>query len=255
MMRATLSLLLVVFVVVLSAQTPAPRAALPVDDVVRQAVADYRDSKYEPALATLRGLLSGAVEDEQAVIRLNAGLCALRLLRSRDAEELLAPLVEDPDWAIEAAFLLGLASSQHAERAVVAAQLADAEPMAWTMATRAIRSAEAQFRSVVAARPDWRPAVRNLERLLRRRTEIERLQEAAQKPDAKQESAPKPEPPKPAADRDPTEEVVIPEVATAQLTAKELAELQERVRKQQSKKLRGRQQRSRQSAVAGERDW
>ena len=138
---------------------------------------------------------------------------------------------------------------------MVAAKLTDAEPMAWGMATRAIQGAELQFRRAVSLRPDWAQAVRNLERTMRRRAEIDRERAASKAPDAKKEDAPKPEPPKPPKDQDPTEEVVIPELATAQLTVKELAELQERVREQQHNKVRGRQQRSHSTAVAGEHDW
>src|SRR5690606_11510506 len=136
----------------------------------------------------------------------------------------------------------GLAACQHAERAVVAAKLADAEPMAWVMATRASQAAELQFRQVVALRPDWPAAVRNLERTMRRRAEIDADREASKPPDAKQEEAPKPEPPK--NEPEPVPEVVIPEIAVAELTQQELLELQQRVREQQQKKVSGRQQRS-----------
>jgi hypothetical protein len=260
MKRALLSLLLLVAVVSLSSQTPRPSAPESRERgdlraVMARALVDYRDAKYEQAQASLMAQLASAPDQGEAELRLNASLCALRLLHSRDAEELVAPLVDDQAWAAEAAFVLGLASNQHAERAVVAARLADAEPMAWVMATRAIRGAELHFRRVVASRPNWGEAVRNLERVVRRRAEIEAERAAAKTPDAKKESAPEPEPPTPPEDKDPTEEVVIPEVAAAQLSAKELAELQQRVREQQDKKRLGRQQRSRHSAVAGERDW
>lgn len=238
-------------------QEPARSEAEP----FAMALADYRAGRYEKALASFRqqlaDLQAAAPKDKpkhEPELRLNAGLCALRLLHSRDAEELVAPLVDDEKWAADACFILGLASSQHAERAVVAAKLPDAEPMAWAMASRAGQGAELQFRRVVALRPDWSEAVRNLERTMKRRAEIEAERKAAKKPDAKKEDAPKPEPPTPKPDKPPVEEVVIPEVANRQLTQKELAELQKRVREQQTKKVRGRQQRSR-STAPGERDW
>lgn len=224
-------------------------------DVVAAAVAEYRAGKFEAALASLQAEL--AVRGDQAAgeVRLNASLCALRLLHSRDAEELIAPLADDQQWAPEAAFVLGLASSQHAERAVVAAKLADAEPMAWVMATRAIQGAERQFRRVVTLKPNWPEAVRNLERMIRRRAEIEADQAAAITPDAKKEDAPKPRPDQPPKNQDQAPEVVIPEIAVAELTAKELAELQKRVRNQQRQKVTGRQQRSRTGSTSGTRDW
>lgn len=254
MKRPMAIMVLTVTLMLLSSQTQqgvAPTSA----EVVSQALLEYRDARYEQALAKLSEQLATQPQAGEAHLRLNASLCALRLLHSRDAEELVAPLVDDETWQAEAAFLLGLASSQHAERAVVAAKLADAEPMAWVMATRAMKSAELQFRRVVTLRPDWAPAVRNLERTKRRRAGIDQERAAAKAPDAKKEDAPKPEPPKPPKDQDPTEQVVIPEVATAPLSANELAELQQRVRELQNKKVRGRQQRSRRNALAGERDW
>lgn len=222
--------------------------------VVAKAVTLYRDGQYEAALGLLRAELSEGAGEELPQMRLNASLSALRLLYSRDAEELVAPLAEDERWGADAAFLLALASSQHAERAVVAAKLADAEPMAWVMATRAIQAAELQFRRAVMARPDWPEAVRNLERTIRRRRQIEAEREAAKPKESKKEDAPKPEPPKPPKDQEQPPEVVIPEVAAAELTAKELAELQQRVREQQRKKVTGRQQRSRRGSPRG-RDW
>ncbi len=231
------------------------RPSAPPGEVVAAAVADYRAGKYEAALVALRSELAARGDLVAPEVRLNASLCALRLLHSRDAEELIAPLADDKQWAPQAAFLLGLASSQHAERAVVAAKLADAEPMAWAMASRAIQGAELQFRRAVALQPEWPEAVRNLERTLLRRVEIEAERAAAKTPDAKKEDAPKPEPPKPPKNQDQAPEVVIPEVAAAELTAKELAELQKRVREQQRKKVTGRQQRSRTGTASEQRDW
>ncbi|MFT4515648.1 MAG: hypothetical protein ACI91B_004365 [Planctomycetota bacterium] len=224
-------------------------------DVIAAAVADYRAGKFEAALAALRAELAARGETADPELRLNASLCALRLLHSRDAEELIAPLADDKQWAPEAAFVLGLASSQHAERAVIAANLADAEPMAWVMASRAIQGAELQFRSAVEHKPDWPEAVRNLERTIRRRAEVEAQRAAAKTPDAKKEDAPKPEPPEPPKNQDQAPEVVIPEIAIAELTAKELAALQRRVRDQQRRKVTGRQQRSRTGSMSGARDW
>ncbi|MFT4840972.1 MAG: hypothetical protein ACI8UD_001216 [Planctomycetota bacterium] len=224
-------------------------------DVLAAAVADYRAGKFGAALASLQAELAVRGDEAAPEVRLNASLCALRLLHSRDAEELIAPLADDEQWGPEAAFVLGLASSQHAERALVAAKLVDAEPMAWGMASRAVQGAELQFRRAVSLKPDWPEAVRNLERTIRRRAEIEADRAAATAPDAKKEDAPKPEPDQPPKNQDQAPEVVIPEIAVAELTAKELTELQQRVRDQQRQKVTGRQQRSRTGSTSGDRDW
>ena len=223
-------------------------------DVVATAVADYRSGKYEQALAVLKQEVQRKDGEVAPEVRMNAALCALRLLHSQDAETLAAPLIDDSEWSAKSAFLLGIAASQHAERAVSAANLTDAEPMAWMMATRAIRTAELQFRMVVKLAPEWPEATRNLERILHRKAAIETARDAAKPPDAKKESSPKPEPDQPKDDQQPPE-VVIPEVAATELTPKELAALQQLVRKQQAKKLNSRQQRMRPINRADRRDW
>lgn len=224
-------------------------------DAVTAAVALYRRGKYEQGLATLAQDLQRQGDGAPPEIRMNAALCALRLLHSRDAEQFAASLVEDSEWSARASFVLGLAAAQHAERAVVAANLADAEPMAWMMATRAIRTAELQFRQVVSLAPEWHEATRNLEHILRRKDTIAAASAAAQPPDAKKEQQPKPEPKKDPNDQKAPPEIVVPEIAATELTSKELRELQELVRQQQDKKVRGRQQRSGSMKRSGQRDW
>ena len=223
-------------------------------DAVATAVADYRSGKYEQALAAFNQLLQLQDAEVAPEVRMNAALCALRLLHSRDAEQLVATLIDDSDWSSRATFLLGIAASQQAERAVAAASLTDAEPMAWMMATRAIKTAELQFRTVVKLDPEWLEASRNLERVLHRKAAIATARDAARPPEAKKENLPKPEPDEKADEQDPPE-IVIPEIVATELTPKELAALQRLVRDQQSKKLRSRQQRNRTISRADRRDW
>jgi len=216
-------------------------------------LADYRAGRYEAALAGFRAAIAASSDDEAAPeLRANAALAALRLLRSRDAESFVAPLVDDPEWGADAAFLLGLAASQHGERAVSAAKLADAEPMAWAMATRALQRAALQFHQACRLRPDWPEAVRNLERAQRRLAEVERERDAAQAPEAKKEDAPEPPPPP---EQKPEEiDVVAPELLQQRLGADDLQKLRERVRQQQRQKVQTRQDRSTDGAAGG-RGW
>jgi len=215
----------------------------------------YRRGDYERALEIFsRGLaVSGA--ERAPELRLNAALSALRLLRSRDAEEWVAPLVDDPRWGADAAFLLGMAARQHGERAVIAAKLPDAEPMAWVMASRAMQRSELQFKEAVRRRSGWPAAVRNLERAVRRRAEVEAERAAAAPKEAKQEEAPEPQPQVQPPVQDAPPEVVVPDVAASRLSAAELAKLQRRVLEQQREKVRGRQRRSRQVRSTQGRDW
>jgi len=215
----------------------------------------YRAEDYQRSFDGFVAIAQRAGAGAAPQVRLNAALSALRLLRSRDAEELVAPLTDVEGWRADAAFVLAFAARQHGERAVAAAKLPDAEPMAWVMASRAFQRSELHFRAAVRVRPEWGAAVRNLERTLRRRSEVEAERDAATPKAAKQEQAPTPEPelelPPPKA----APEVVIPEVANSQLSADELAQLQRRVRAQQREKVRGRQQRSRGRGAQAGRDW
>lgn len=235
----------------LFAQGVGPRA-----EVSFEAAMDcYRSGDHQRAFDAFSALVDAAGRAPCAEARLNGALSALRLLRSRDAEELVAPLTEAGGWRADAAFVLGMAARQHGERAVGAAKLPDAEPMAWVMASRAMQRSELQFREAVRLRPDWAAAVRNLERTQRRRAEVEAEREAAKPKEAKQEEAPQPEPAIEPPRSDAPPEVVIPDVMQEALTASELRRLQERVRAQQRQKVRGRQRRSRGAATAGGRDW
>ncbi len=216
-------------------------------------LAAYRSGEHERALEVFSALLGRSERGPAAEVRLNAALSALQLLRSRDAEEFVAPLVDDERWAADAAFVLALAARQHGERAVVAAKLPDAEPMAWVMASRALQRSELQFREAVRLRPEWGAAVRDLERTLLRRREVEAEREAAAPKEAKQEEAPEPQLEVSKPDAPP--EVVVPEIAQAELSAEELAQLQRRVLAQQRDKVRGRQRRSAQDRTPGRRDW
>ncbi|HEB52628.1 MAG TPA: hypothetical protein ENI87_05185 [bacterium] len=245
-MRILLRSLLIGAVV---AQAPAGDAA-----ALRAAFAAQRAGRHEQALAAFDRCIAARADRAEPQLRLNAALCALHLLRSRDAEERVAPLLADEDWGDEAAFLLALAHGQHAERAVVAARLPDAEPMAWMMAVRAIRRAEGLFRRCCELRPDWGPAVRNLERTIRRRREIEAERDAARPPDAKQEDAPEPAPQQPPPDPDRDREETLPDVDVTPLTAAERRRLQERVQRLQRQKVRSRRRRAR-AIRPGERDW
>ena len=162
---------------------PAERAAF------GAALARYRAGDYEQAWKAFSELVERGGEAAAPQARLNGALAALRLLRSGDAEALVAPLTGRDGWRADAAFVLGMAARQHGERAVVAAELPDAEPMAWVMATKAMQRSELQLREAVRLRPDWPAAVRNLERAIRRRAEVEAARDAAAPKESKKDDA------------------------------------------------------------------
>jgi len=229
-------------------QGPAPD-----DSSVEKALADYRAGRYQAAFDAFRHQLDARGEQAPAELRLDAALAALRLSRTRDAEQALQPLVDAPPpaFAADVRFLQGRIAWQRAERAAAAARLADAEPMAWTMATRSLQRAHEHFVAAAHARDDWPAACRNAERALRRLTEVERERDAAAAPGAKQERLPEPPPPQPGSDP----EEVAPVLQAAPLSAAELRLLQQRVLQQQRDKLRQRADEQRAATTAGERDW
>jgi hypothetical protein len=229
-------------------QGPAPD-----DKNVTAALADYRAGRYEAAFTSFRQELEARGDGAPAELRLDGALAALRLSRTRDAEALLQPLLDSPSphHLADVLFLQGQIAWQRAERAIAAARLADAEPMAWTMATTSLQRAHGHFVEAARARQDWPAACRNAERALHRQREVERERDATAAPDAKQENAPDPPPPQPGTDP----EEVAPTLQAAPLSAAELRRLQERVLQQQRDKLRQRADQQHAATTAGERDW
>lgn len=219
---------------------------------VDAALQDYAAQRYEAAWRALSAEVQRCGERAPDEVRLDAALAALRAQRSRDAEQFLADVDADGPFAADQLLLLGHAAWLDAERAVAAARLPDAEPMAWLMAVRAITRAESAFRTAAELRPGFAIAVRNCERAQRRRQEMERERDAATPPDAKKEDAPKPEPVPPDPDQPP--EQVQAEVAAGKLSADELQRLQQLVRTRQRQKVQVRQEAA-PSADPGGRGW
>lgn len=232
-------------------QAPADGTA----DRFAAALADYRAGRYAAALDGFAAELAAAGDAAPTALRLDAALAALRQARTGDAEAALGPLGGDDDaadpYAADVAFVRGMIAWQRAERALAAARLPDAEPMAWAAAGRALDGARQQFARAAARRGDWPAALRNAERVFWRAQEFERERAAAQDREAKREPPPAPPPESPRPD---TQEVA-PELATARLSAAELRALQQRVEQQQRDKLRLRREQQRLGGVAGVRDW
>lgn len=237
------------------AQQPAAATADPAV-AFAAALAEYRAGRFEPAHAAFAQLLADAGERADAELRWNLALAALRVQRSGDAEAAIQPLLQHPDvrWQAEAEFVLAMVAHQRGERAVAAAQLADAEPLAWTMALRAMQQAIDGFARADRLRSSWPAAARNAERCSVRLREIEQLQAAAKKPDRQKTEAPEPPPapPKPA-DQQPEE--VAPDLAKEALSPAEVAQLLQRLRQQERDKRALRQQSAAPAARAGERFW
>ena len=240
----------------LPAQQPADAVPADAEATFAAAIADYRAGRFEPAHAAFAQLLAAAGDRAEAELRWNTALAALRVQRSGDAEAAIQPLLQHADvrWQAEAEFVLAMVAHQRGERAVAAAQLADAEPLAWTMARRAMQQAIDGFARADRLRSSWPQAARNAERCSVRLREIEQLQAAAKKPDNQKTEAPEPEPepPKPA-DQKPEE--VVPDLAKDTLTAAEVAQLLQRLRQQERDKRALRQQSAAPAARAGERFW
>lgn len=219
-----------------------------------QAVADYRAGRFEAARAAFAAELATRAGDSAPELRADLALASLRVQRTGDAEAAARPLLEHPEvaWRARGEFLLALAAWQRADRAVAAARLVDAEPMAWDLAVRAGEAAFEHWRRAAELQPRDLAARRNGERALRRLVELRRARDQqAQERAAKSE----PEPPPPTPEAPGPAEVVPPRLAVQPLSAAELERLRQRLRQREQEKQRLRQDAQRASATAGERDW
>lgn len=221
------------------------------------AVADYRAGRHQAAFDTFQREFAAAGAAAGAPLRWNLALAALRVQRSSDAEAAVQPWLASDDAALraDAEFVLAMASFQRGERAAAAAQLADAEPMAWTMAVQAMERATAGFLRAANARGGWPEAERNAERARARHRELQQLRAAAQAPPAQPEPQP-PEPlPPPERPAEPQPEEAALGLTKDPLAAAELANVWRRVDQKEREKRTQRQQQQRRAMRAGERGW
>ncbi|MBL9078731.1 MAG: hypothetical protein JNL08_14570 [Planctomycetes bacterium] len=215
------------------------------------ALADYRAGRFAAAHAALAAALAERGAAAPPELRANTALAALRLLREGDAEAAARPLLAaaEPEWRARGEQLLGFAAWLRTDRAVAAARLPDAEPMAWELAVRSAEAAWQHWRRAAAALPAEVAMVRNVERAWQRLTEVRAARDAAT---ARTQQEPAPPPPEPAAAEPPAPAPA--EVATAPLSAAELQRLRERLLQKQREKQRLRLVPPT-DAVVGERTW
>jgi hypothetical protein len=214
------------------------------------AAADYAAGRFEAARAALAAELAARGPAAPPDLRGNLALAALRVQRTGEAEAAAQPLADadQPVWRQRGEFLLGLCAWQRADQAILAAQLPDAEPMAFEFAVRSVEAAWHHWRRAAAIAPGDPAAARNAERAWRRLAEVRAARDAAT-------SRPRPEPappPPPAIPAGPPE-ATRPELTTGTLSAAELARLRQRLQQKEREKQRLRLLPL--GAVAGERDW
>jgi hypothetical protein len=217
------------------------------------AVDDYRAGRHEAARAAFAAELSALGAAAPAELRADLALAALRVQRTGEAEAACRPLLDHPEsaWRARGEFLLGLAAWQRSDRAVAAASLPDAEPMAWDLAVRATASAFAHWCRAAALQPDDLAARRNAERAQRRLVEQQQARDLAVQ---QRRSKQAPEPPPPADTPGPAEQVQ-PALVQQPLSAAELQRLRQQLWQLEQTKQRLRQSQQRDAARAGERDW
>ncbi|MBX3463779.1 MAG: hypothetical protein KF830_11455 [Planctomycetes bacterium] len=211
--------------------------------------ADYRAGRYEAAFAAFAA--AAAEAQAPAERRANLALAALRLRRPGDAAAAARSLLDEGDaaWHAPGEFLLGLAAWQRAEQAAAAAQLADAEPMAWDLAVRSAEAAWAHWCRAAAGEREPGPARRNAERAWRRLQELRAARTAAA---ARVEPEPAP-PPGPTEPEAPA--TARPDVARGELSAEELERLRQRLLAKEREKQRLRLLGAGAGATVGEREW
>jgi hypothetical protein len=221
------------------------------------ALADYRAGRYQAAYTAFARELGSAGTTATPELRFDTALAALRLQRAGDAAAAVEPLLtaSDPAVRAEAEFVTAMSQYQRGELAAAAAQLPDAEPLAWTLALRAMQQAIDGFLRADAARAGWPAAVRNAERAARRRQEFERLRGQQEDAKAKQERAPEPQPQPERPAGEPEAEPDAPASVLDRLSPAELAALLERGHKRDRQKRRERQAVPAGGARVGERDW
>lgn len=219
-------------------------------------VADYRAGRYPAAFAAFEREFAAAGETAPAVLRWNLALAALRVQRSSDAEAAVTPWLQDgdPGRRADAEFVLAMASFQRAERAAMAAQLPDAEPMAWAMAVAAMERALAGFLRGAQTRGSWPEAERNAARARARLAELQRLRDAA-RPDTHKQEAPPPPPPPPNRPPEPVPDDAPPGLVEEPLRAAELAAVWARIEQKEREKRTQRRDRQLRATTAGERGW
>lgn len=244
MRRRVLSLLLPLLGA-LPAQDPGAFAA---------AVADYRAGRYDAAFAVFQREFAAAGEAAAAELRWNLALAALRVQRSADAEAAVAPWLAERDGRrrAEAEFVAAMAAHQRALRSAAAAELADAEPLAWAAAVLQMERAVAGFERAAGFAEGWPEAARNAGRARDALAELRRRQEAARAPEARQEPAPQPDPPPAPASPGEEEPVAVPR---ERLSAGELERLRQRVARREQEKHAARRAERQREVVVGGRAW
>lgn len=242
----------------------------PPQEPFAQALADYRAARYDAAWAGFRQLaepLAAATDPAQPTgaasspwvgplppeLRSNLAVTALRRSRPADAEAVIRPLLAHDDLAerAEAEFVLGMAALRRGELAAAAAQLPDAEPMAWQAAVDGARRALEHFVRADERPHGWPAARRNAERSWRQLQAWQELRDQHRQ-DTKQEDAP---PPPPAPTDDQSLEEQLPELTVAPLSARELAELAQKLARKEREKRAVRSLRQANETPTGVRGW
>lgn len=219
------------------------------------AVADYRAGRHDAAFAIFRREFAAAGEAAAPELRWNLALAALRVQRSADAEAAVAPWLAERGGRrrAEAEFVVAMAAHQRALRSAAAAELADAEPLAWAAAVLQMERAVAGFERAAGFADGWPEAVRNAARAREALAELRRRQQAAQSPEARQEPAPAPEVPPPAPSA--SDEEVPAAAARDRLSADELERLRQRVARREQEKHGARRAERQREVVVGGRAW
>lgn len=216
------------------------------------AVAHYRAGRFEEARVLFAAEAESRGEAAPAELSCNHALAALRVERPAEAAAAARRLatMADPGERAWGEFLLGGAAWLQAERALAAAKLPDAEPMAWDLAVRGFDEAFAHWRTASELRPDWQEAVRNAERAMLALAAARAARSEAAAKQAGGQREPEPPPPGPG-----ELEEQAPQMTRQALPPADVAKLLQRLREKEQQKQRSRRQAQRASAVAGERDW
>lgn len=220
------------------------------------ALRDYRAGSYTAAFAGFQAEFRAGGDMVPSALRWNLALAALRVQRSADAEAAIEPWLAEPsgERRADAEFVFAMACCQRAERAVLAAQLPDAEPTAWAMASQALERAAAAFLRASEFRGAWPEAMRNRERVQQRLQEVRQEQRRAEQKKQTEAAPPEP-PPGPVPKALPTAEEGAAELAAEPLSREQVAALVRRLAKREQTKRTSRQALQAGVVAAGARGW
>ena len=221
----------------------------------------YREGRYREALAAFSEAVAEAGEGAAPELLYNQALSAVRVgeLAVAEAAAERAAARGGPAFAALRDFLIGNIAFQRALTAELQATGPEAEPFAFDGAIAFAKKALRSWQRAAVRKEDWPRARRNVERALRKLSELQRKKDEAAGKKPKKERDPQaeeqPEDPTDPSQRIEEEVLVEPLPAPPRLSARQLQELLDLLATKEKEKRAVRSARQRTPGVRVEKDW